>query len=121
MTSEIIKDTEEVVFGITDIFIKALKGLVLSFLLFFISRFLDIVFGFSYLTNERIIIILLLSFSFYHSFLSYKKFNAFYIAGWVVGIYTMVFLNFIDSSKALIYILIPIVIISIRKLILHSH
>jgi hypothetical protein len=121
MTSKIIKDTEEVFFGVTDIFIKALKGLILSFILFFISRFLDVVFGFSYFTNEQIIILIILSFSFYHSFISYKKFNAFYIAGWIVGIYAMVFFDFIDSSKALIYILIPIVIISIRKLLFHSH
>ncbi len=119
MASEIVKDTEYVVSGVTDIFLKALKGFILSFLLIILSRFLDIVFGFSFLTNEQIIIIIVFGFSFYHSFIKYKKFTSFYIAGWIVGIYLLVFLNFIPSSKALVYILIPVIILTFRKLILH--
>lgn len=118
-TSEIIKDTEYVVLGTKDILIKALKGLIISFFLIILSRFLDIVFGFSWLNNDRILIIIILSLSLYHSFIKYKKFTYFYIIGWVIGIYLMVFLNFIDSSKALVYILIPIIIITIRRLIIY--
>lgn len=120
MISEIFKDTEYVFSGITDIFYKAVKGLILSFLLLLISRFLDVVFGVYWITNEQLLIILILGVSFYHSFISYKKFTSFYIAGWVIGIYTMVFFNLIPSSKALIYILIPIVVLTIRKLIFHD-
>jgi hypothetical protein len=119
MTSEIIQDTEYVFIGTFDIIIKALKGIFLSFGLLILSRFLDVVFGFSYLTNEKILFLLVLIYSLYHSFISYKKFTGFYIAGWVIGIYSLVLLNFIPSSKALIYILIPIIIITIRKLIIH--
>ncbi len=119
MTSEIIQDIEYVFSGVTDIFLKALKGLILSFSLLIISRFLDIVFGVSWITNEQLLMVFILCFSFYHSFISYKKFTAFYVAGWVIGIYAMVFLNLIPSSNALVYILIPIVVITIRKLLFH--
>lgn len=119
LKTEIIKDTEYVVIGTTDIFLKALKGLLISFSFLIISRFLDLVFGFFWLTEQNIFIFLILGLSLYSSFIKYRKFTYFYIIGWGVGIFLMVSFNFIDSSKALIYISIPIIILTFRKLILH--
>ncbi|MDD4049722.1 MAG: hypothetical protein PHX47_01815 [Candidatus ainarchaeum sp.] len=119
MIPEIIKDTEYVVSGVTDIFVKAITGIVLAFLFLIFSRYLDVVFGVYWLSNHYIFLFGIIIFSFYHIFVNYKQFTAYYLLGWILGIFGMVVINLITTSKALIYIAIPLVVLAIRRLLFH--
>jgi hypothetical protein len=116
MIPEIIKETENVFSGITEVIFKGIKGIILAFSFLIFSRFLDVVFGIYWLSNQNIFLIGIILFSFYSIFINYKKFNYYYLLGWIVGISIMLILNIITPSKALRYIVIPIIVLIIRKL-----
>jgi len=117
MIPEIIRDTENVFSGIADVLFKGLKGTVLAFTFLIVSRFLDVVFGIYWLSNDNIFIIGILIFSFYYIFINHKKLTAYYLLGWIVGISAMLIFNMISAFKALTYIGVPILVMIIRRLL----
>jgi hypothetical protein len=119
MASEIIKDTEFAFSGVVDIIQKAIIGLILSFSLLLFTRYLDFVFGIYWFSNDYFIILFVIIVSTVHSFRNHNKFNVSYIIGWVIGIYGLVFFDLIPSSKAIIYVIIPIIIVAFKRLLYH--
>jgi hypothetical protein len=114
--SKIITESNNLIDGLTELIGKAIVGLLISFFLPIITRFLEYTLNITWINNNYFTFSIIIIINVLYIFKNYRQSNLFYITGWIIGIGILLILNIVDSSKAFIYILIPIIIIVIKNI-----
>jgi len=82
--------------GAKDIFIKIFKVIIISVVLLTINRFTDYFFG-RQLISHLIILGIILGFTLYSTIHKFSKATFFYFIGWIVGLYFLSRIPFLES------------------------
>ena len=115
--SKIITESKNLAGGIEEVIFKSFKGLLISFSLPIITTFLEYTLNITWINNYFFFFSVIILINLIYVIKNYKKSNLYYIAGWTIGIGGLLILNLIDLEKAIIYLIIPIIIVVIKNLL----